>query len=46
VTQEARLTKEEVHFGIVFGFEDEKSTDLFVGDPRRKLKGRVFSQGT
>ena len=45
VAREARLANEEVHVGIVFGFVVEKNTDLLVGDPRRKFKGRVVFQG-
>ena len=45
VAREARLAKEEVHFGIVFGLVVEKNTDLPIGDPRRKFKGRVVFQG-
>ena len=43
--KEPRATKEEVHFGMVFGFVVEKNTDLPAGDPRRKFKGRVVFQG-
>ena len=45
VAKEARLTKEEVHVGIVFGLVVEKNTDLIAGDPRRKFKDRVVFQG-
>ena len=45
VAKEARLAQEEVRFGSVFGFVVEKNTDLLVGDPRRKFKGRVVFQG-
>ena len=46
VAKEARATKEEVHFGMGFGFVVEKNTDLPAGDPRRKFKGRVVFQGS
>ena len=46
VAKEARGTKEEVRFGMVFGFAVEKNTDLPAGDPRRKFRGRVVSQGS
>ena len=45
VAREARLEKEEVRFGIAFGFVVEKNTDLPIGDPRREFRGRVVFQG-
>ena len=44
IATEARGTKEEVPFGVVFGFVVEKNTGLSAGDPRRKFKGRVVSR--
>ena len=37
VAREARDTKQEVHFGMVFGFVVAKNADLPAGDPRRDI---------
>ena len=44
VAHEARISGEDAHYDIIFGFAMEKNTDLPVGDSRRKFKGRVVFQ--
>ena len=39
VAAEARRKSQEVHMGMLFGFDVEKNLDVPEGDPRRKFKG-------
>ena len=45
VAAEARRKSQEVHMGMLFGFDVEKNLDVPEGDPRRKFKGRAVFQG-
>ena len=45
VRNEAKNKKERNHVGMVFGFCVEKGSELPMGDPQRKFKGRVVFRG-
>jgi len=45
VSATARANEEEIHFGYLFGFMVIKGDEFPIGDPRRRWKYRIVSQG-